>query len=161
MNTNDKHNAEQQNTQKETRIMPGSSFELRKGGNFYFDVNGCQVRVWFASFSGKQEVYVEDTLVSSSRSWRKMVTHNFEVAGQPYKLLVGIHNWSDASKGFYLAELYHNEKLIDKDEILMFEDARNGAPFSWRKFAIGIAPWLIGGFIFGFFTTKFIFSLFS
>ncbi|WP_126764643.1 hypothetical protein [Aliidiomarina iranensis] len=159
MNTIKQPENKSENQQEGNRNMPESSLKMFKGGNFYFDVNGQQVRVWFSSFSGKEEIYVNEALVSSNRSWRKISEHAFHLEGETYRVRVGVRNWSEAFKGIYIAELYRGKELIDEDEINMIGDAKE--PFSWRKFGIGLLPWLIGGFIVGFLGSKFAFSLFS
>lgn len=152
--------SQEQDKREGNRNMPESSLEVLKGGNFYFDLNGQQLRVWFSSFSGKEEIYLNEELISTNRSWRKMSTHEFHFAGEFYRVRVGVRSWGEAFKGVYVSELYRGEQLIDQDEIVLFQDEQTKEPFSWTKFAIGLVPWLIGGFIAGFLTSKLIFSLF-
>lgn len=159
MENYDQQPKQQNENTKENSNMPESSLKILKGGNFYFELNGQQLRVWFSSFSGKEEIYLNEDLISSKRSWRKINTHEFTVAGQTYRVRVGVRNWNEAFKGIYIAELYRGKELIDEDEIMMNQDAKD--PFSWRKFSIGLVPWLIGGFIVGLLSSKLAFSLFS
>ncbi|MCH8502596.1 MAG: hypothetical protein LAT77_11885 [Aliidiomarina sp.] len=105
---------------------PKSSLSMSNGGNFYFDVRGLQLRVWFSSFTGAERIYLDDELVSSNRSYRKMSTHTFQVDGEAYALKVGVRSWGDAFRGIYVAELYRGEQLIDQDEIILFAEEQKG-----------------------------------
>lgn len=135
---------------QEQRNTPENSISMTNGGNFYFDVHGKQVRVWFSSFSGKKQIYVNDTLVSSNRSWRKMSSHEFTIDGARYKVRLGVRSWSEAFKGIYIAELYREQQLIDQDEICFLGDRSADKPFSWKQFTWELAPWLIAGGLIGF-----------
>lgn len=125
---------------------PNSSLTMTGGGNFYFDVHGQQLRVWFSSFSGAERIYLNDQLVSSNRSYRKMSTHTLNIEGESYSLKVGVRSWGDAFRGIYVAELYRCEQLIDQDEIVLFaedETAKKPKQSTWRW----VASLLIGGVV--------------
>lgn len=125
---------------------PKSSLSMSNGGNFYFDVRGQQLRVWFSSFTGAERIYLNDQLVSSNRSYRKMSTHTLNIEGESYSLKVGVRSWGDAFRGIYVAELYRGEQLIDQDEIVLFaedETAKKPKQSTWRW----VASLLIGGVV--------------
>ncbi|MCL4410071.1 MAG: hypothetical protein M1473_11460 [Firmicutes bacterium] len=114
------------NNDNQLKSSPASSLSMSGGGNFYFDVRGHQVRVWFSSFSGAEKIYLNDELVSTNRSYRKMSTHTFQVDGETLSLKVGVRSWGDAFRGIYVAELYRGEQLIDQDEIILFAEEQKG-----------------------------------
>ena len=134
----------------EERNIPESSLSMTKGGNFYFDVKGNQVRVWFSSFSGGEKIYLNEALVSTKRSWRKLSTHEFAIDGERYAVKVGVRSWGDAFKGIYISELYREQQLIDQDEILLIGDRETGKAFSWKRFLWELTPWIVVGGLVGF-----------
>ncbi|WP_423185433.1 hypothetical protein ACO1PK_09705 [Alishewanella sp. d11] len=142
-------NLNSEQTNSEQNNIPESSLTVMNGGNFYFDVNGQQVRVWFACFSGAEKIFINDKLVSRKRSWRKLSTHQFTLDGESYTLKVGVRSWSEAFEGIYIAELYRGEQLIDQDEVHFlheYDDLKSH--FSWKACFKELLPLvIIGGFV--------------
>lgn len=129
---------------------PESFLSLSKGLNFYFDTEGSQVYLWASAFSGKEQVYVNDTLVSSGRSWRKSNRHNFTINGTPYSVVTGVRSWKDLLIGSYFAELYRENRLIDKDQLFIAGCGKDGKSFSWKRFMIDLIPWFVVGGLVGY-----------
>lgn len=127
-----------------------SSLSMKNGGNFYFDVRGQQVRVWFSCFSGGEKIYVNDELVSSKHSWRKMSTHHFKLQDENYTVKVGVRSWAEAFKGIYMAELYREKQLIDQDEVNLLGTSKEKKPFTWQGLIKELLPFAIVGGVVGF-----------
>lgn len=136
--------------ESEKAAKPESFLSMSKGLNFYFDTEGSQIYLWGSAFSGKEEVYVNDTLVSSARSWRKTNRHHFTINGTPYSVVTGVRSWKDMFTGCYFAELYRADRLIDEDQVYYAGGDKNGESFSWKRFAIDLIPWFVVGGLVGF-----------
>ncbi|RUO29510.1 hypothetical protein [Aliidiomarina sanyensis] len=129
---------------------PKSGYSISKGGNVYFDVQGHPIRVWFSGWSGGERVYVNETEVSRTRSWRFMTTHHFEIEGQPHRIELGVDGWKDLFGGKYFARLYAGDDLIDQDWVLIM--GKDKKAFSWKSFIVfllagAVTGFLVGGFV--------------
>ncbi|WP_113906643.1 hypothetical protein [Aliidiomarina celeris] len=152
---NDNHNSDTtaQNNEKNIKL---SACEV------YFEHQGRTIKLWFSSFSGKEEIYINGELVSHSRSWRFKNTHRFTYEGTNYEVEVGVRNWKCLFQGIYYIELRANGLLIDQDEINYMltlgamEDKKGKEKFSWRKFLLSLLPFFLFGagvgFVVGFFS---------
>ena len=63
-----------------------SMWSLAGGLWFVFDVDGTPVRLWAASLSGRERLYVGDKVVSQARGYRKTSVHHFEIGGESYEV---------------------------------------------------------------------------
>jgi hypothetical protein len=88
---------------------PVSKSVIRNGYNFHFEFDGLSFRAGGSSVSGKENVYVNDELVSSKRSMTTLSEHKFSVNGNNYKLEFEV---LDKSKGELACRLYCEDKLV-------------------------------------------------
>lgn len=62
------------------------------GYKFYFQDGDDQIACFGAFFTGKEEVYINDELVSSKRNSKCVSTHTFNFAGCEYQIKFAMQN---------------------------------------------------------------------
>ncbi|MCC5856168.1 MAG: hypothetical protein JJU10_10910 [Idiomarina sp.] len=127
-----------------------------KEAEVFFDRKGHLIRVWFSTYSGHEKVYVDDQLVSEGRSWRFKNVHHFDIDGEPHELELFVEGWKSLLLGIYSLRLKSNGLVVDMDQVEFMEKLgmNEDEKFSWRKFLVGLLPWIliggVGGYFFGY-----------
>src|SRR5690606_22710478 len=80
----------------------------------YFDLGEHTIRVEVSTFSGKEEVFVNDQCVSSKRSFRLKTVHEFVLDDQAVKIIVHIKN---IFTNPMVISFYVNDVLRDTDDL--------------------------------------------
>jgi len=88
-----------------------SQASIRKGFWFVFKDGETTIRIWGASLSGKEKIYVNDALVSESRSQKRNSEHQFKIVNDQYKLTINVLSML---KGPIECKLYKNGVLLKK-----------------------------------------------
>lgn len=60
------------------------AFSFLKGYSFTFDDEGRNIEAWFSSLSGSEKVFVDGTLVSSTRNITTRSSNNFQIGEDSY-----------------------------------------------------------------------------
>ena len=64
----------------------------KRGYKFYFQQGDNQIACFGSYFSGKEEVYINDELVSSKRNFGFKSAHEFELEGSTYRVIYAVLN---------------------------------------------------------------------
>ncbi|MFT5923702.1 MAG: hypothetical protein ACI9LE_000687 [Paraglaciecola sp.] len=64
----------------------------KRGYKFYFQADDNQIACFGSYFSGKEEVYINDELVSSKRNFGFKSVHELELEGTKYRVIYDIIN---------------------------------------------------------------------
>jgi len=132
--------------------------DFKQGINGYFDLDGITISVWGSTWSGREVVRIDDRVVSDKRSWRWTTVHEFEHAGNRYRLLFITVS---ALKGRFRIELYRNSELVDSDECaVQFDEFRDAqGRISFKRIAVRLAPFFVAGLIAGALAARLVESL--
>jgi len=114
-----------------------------------FEHRGREVRLLFSLYSGREQVYVDDRLVSDRRSWRFSSQHHFEAGGVRYVLEV------DTKKSIRNVFLGLIDVRLLADGVLVDSDQFNGARYALnqlqtRRGWLLLLPCALAGGIIGF-----------
>lgn len=120
----------------------------------YFDHQGREIRLVFSLRSGREEVYVDDALVSKKSSWGFRTTHTFQVEDVAYRLELSLRKSMKAlSQGMVTVELWANDTLVDSDQVNTLRHMVGGGdastPLGWKRILIWLAPFFALGAIAG------------
>lgn len=128
----------------------------------YFEHLGHEIIFLFSLYSGKKRVFVDDKLVSETRNWHFKSSHEFQIGGVYYELVLAIKK---TLKGLLLGEatieLKANGQLIDSDEFNYMKISQKSGVFSWKKFFVNLVPYFIIGAFIGFSVSYFSLKFFS
>ncbi|MFT2090572.1 hypothetical protein [Paraglaciecola sp. 2405UD69-4] len=83
------------------------------GYKIYFRDGDNQIACFGSYFTGKEEVYVNDELVSSKRSLGISSSHKFEFEGSTYQVVFNVQN---ILIGTLVCSLSKNSKLIEEQK---------------------------------------------
>jgi len=73
--------------------MKNEAYLVKKSGyNFYFQEGDNQIACFGSFFTGKEEVYIDDDLVSTKRSFGFKSVHQFELQGTQYRVIYDLIN---------------------------------------------------------------------
>lgn len=128
----------------------------------YFEHLGREIVFRFSLYSGKERVFVDDKLVSETRNWHFKSSHEFQIDGVYYELVLALKkNLKGLLLGEATIELKANGQLIDSDEFSYMKVSQKGGSFSWKKFFVNLVPYFIIGAVVGFSVAYFSLKFFS
>lgn len=113
------------------------------GYKFYFQDGDDQIACFGNYFTGKEEVYINDELVSSKRSMGVKSQHQFEFAGTRYQVVFEMKN---ILSGRLECTFYKNKQPVEQQEqtpIALLKDPKKALLFIGGCFLVG----LISGYI--------------
>lgn len=113
------------------------------GYKFYFQDGDNQIACFGNYFTGKEEVYVNDELVSSKRSMGVKSKHQFEFDGTRYQVVFEMKN---ILSGRLECTFYKNKQSVEQQEqtpIALLKDPKKALLFIGACFLVG----LISGYI--------------
>ncbi|BDF93345.1 hypothetical protein RC083_05085 [Pseudoalteromonas haloplanktis] len=111
------------------------------GYKFYFQDGDDQIACFGSYFTGKEEVYVNDELVSEKRSINVTSKHQFELSGNTFNVKFEMHN---ILTGRLECSLYKNKKLVKSyQQSSLFNNPKTSLKVMVGCFLGGLA----GGFI--------------
>jgi hypothetical protein len=113
------------------------------GYKFYFQDGDNQIACFGNFFTGKEEVYINDDLVSSKRSMGVKSKHQFEFAGMGYQIEYEMKN---ILSGRLECTFFKNKQLVEQQEqtsISLIKDPRKAVLFIGGCFLVG----LLSGYI--------------
>ena len=111
------------------------------GYKFYFQDGDDQIACFGSYFTGKEEVYINDELVSEKRSINVTSTHQFELSGNRFNVKFEMHN---ILTGRLECSLFKNKKLIKSyEQSSLFNNPKT----SLKVFAGSFLGGLIGGYL--------------
>jgi hypothetical protein len=111
----------------------------KRGYKFYFQQGDNQIACFGSFFSGKEEVYINDELVSSKRNFGFKSVHEFELEGIKYH--VNYHIINQFTGRVECSFLKGRKAIATQSQSLFSENPKAGA---------SIVFWcLMVGFIFG------------
>lgn len=117
------------------------------GYKFYFQDGDNQIACFGSFFTGKEEVYINDDLVSSKRSVGVRSEHHFEFAGNSYQIAYEMKN---IISGRLECTFYKNKKLMKQQEqtsIALIKEPKKAVLFIGGCFLVGLLSGYLG-FIF-------------
>lgn len=137
-----------------------TNFHWRTGIQSFFDIDGITIEFWASGWSGKEEVRIDDRLVSELRSLRYRSSHDFEHGGHRYR--IEMHCLS-LSTGTFRITLFRDEVEVDSDigsyqnKDLLGPDGKVDWKKAWKKmlpvfllsgllgaaFGYSLASWLL------------------
>ncbi|OCW97379.1 hypothetical protein [Alishewanella sp. HH-ZS] len=113
----------------------------------FFDYGDHTIKVMCSMSSGKEQVYVDEQLVSEKRSFRYHSTHQFELDGKKAEIRVKV---ASIFKGPYYIEFSVDGKTIDSDEwdlarmLAHLKQLRQQQPL-WQRLGVYFMFGLLGG----------------
>lgn len=128
--------------------------QSRLQGKVYFEHLGREITLVFSLASGREQVYVDNKLVSESRNWRFKSVHHFTAGGVSYALEVAMKkSLKGLISGILYIQLSANGTVVDSDQFhstnhLLGVDDSN--PMTWKRGARTLLPFFAGGAIAGF-----------
>ncbi len=114
------------------------------GYKFYFQDGDNQIACFGSFFTGKEEVYINDDLVSSKRSMGLKSKHQFEFAEQSYQIEYEMINMLT---GKVECSFFKNEQLLEQQQqtlISLIKNPTQALLFIGGSFAIGFLSGLVG-----------------
>jgi len=99
---------------------PRMNVDFKHGITCYFDIDDITISIRGSTWSGREIVKVDETIVSKKRGLSRCTPHLFEHADISYKLLF---ETTSILKGEYQVELYRNGKLVDSDKCQSLPDS--------------------------------------
>lgn len=121
----------------------------------YFEHQQNEIIFKFSTWSGKEEVFVNNELVSSARNWRTQSHHTFSINGTHYKLSLSLNGFKNLLIGRTEIVLMANGQVVDQDTYCFTTSAKNNP----KKAAWVLIPSFILGGIAGFFVSMYLLSL--
>lgn len=109
----------------------------KRGYKFYFQEGDNQVACCGSFYSGKEEVYVNDDLVSTKRSFGFTSVHQFEFEGIKYRVVYQLKNLLSARVECSL--LKENELIAKQSQSLFSDKPKLGAGIVLWCFVVGFA----------------------
>jgi len=88
---------------------PATEIDIPTGYNFKFNIDGIEIKAGGSSFSGKEYVYLNNRLVSETRTHRKNSAHEFTLDGASYKIEFKMLNMI---KGTLACSLFKDDILV-------------------------------------------------
>ncbi|MEW5682105.1 MAG: hypothetical protein AB1780_06970 [Pseudomonadota bacterium] len=113
----------------------------------YFDYADHTIKVLLSMVSGKEQVYVDDKLVSERRSFRYSSIHHFQLDGKPAEVRIRV---GSIFKGPYFIEFWLAGQQRDSDEwdlkrmLSHLKAARQQQPL-WQRLSMYFLYGLVGG----------------
>ncbi|MGS2719250.1 hypothetical protein [Paraglaciecola aestuariivivens] len=107
------------------------------GYKFYFQDGDNQIACFGNYFTGKEEVYFNDELVSSKRNQSVISKHSFEIAGEKYQIVYEMQN---ILSGRLECSFYKNKHLIEQQQqssIALLKDPKKALVFVGACFLVG------------------------
>ncbi|MBE0377969.1 hypothetical protein PPRY_a0574 [Pseudoalteromonas prydzensis ACAM 620] len=105
------------------------------GYKFYFQDGDDQIACFGSYFTGKEEVYINDELVSEKRSINVTSKHQFELSGNTFNVKFEMHN---ILTGRLECSLYKNKKLVKSlEQTTLFSNPKKSALFIAGCFVVG------------------------
>jgi hypothetical protein len=114
------------------------------GYKFYFQDGDNQIACFGSFFTGKEEVYINDDLVSSKRSMGFKSKHQFEFARQSYQIEYAMKN---ILSGRLECTFFKNKQLMEQQEqtsISLLKDPKKAVWFIGGNFVVGILSGIVG-----------------
>ncbi len=114
------------------------------GYKFYFQDGDNQIACFGSFFTGKEEVYINDDLVSSKRSMGLKSKHQFEFAEQSYQIEYEMINMLT---GKVESSFLKNEQLLEQQQqtlISLIKNPTQALLFIGGSFAFGFLSGLVG-----------------
>ena len=65
---------------------PAHTASLWKGYAYEFEVNGHKISAWGSAWNGREIIKVDDVVVSDLRSYKRVVTHTFDIDDVKYEI---------------------------------------------------------------------------
>ncbi len=121
-------------------------------GVSFFDIGSHSIQVRYSMLTGKEQVWLDDQLVSSFYSWRFHAVHRFDVDAEPVEVHIKLCSFL---KGPLQISLWRAGQQVDCDEVT-YEQIRHGmglAPTkqqSWPAFLGSLLLFGLGGAAVGF-----------
>jgi hypothetical protein len=116
------------------------------GYKFYFQDGDNQIACFGSFFTGKEEVYINDDLVSSKRSMGFKSKHQFEFAEMNYQIEFEMKN---ILSGRLECTYFKNNQLLEQQEqtsISLIKDPKKAVLFVGGCFLVGFLSGIAGYF---------------
>jgi hypothetical protein len=114
------------------------------GYKFYFQDDDNQIACFGSLFTGKEEVYINDDLVSSKRSLGLKSKHQFEFAEMDYQIEYAMKNYLT---GRVECTFFKNKQLVEQQDqslISLFKDPKKAILFIGGCFLVGFLSGFVG-----------------
>lgn len=110
----------------------GLAIHWKNGIRSWFDIDGITIEVWASSWSGMEEIRIDERIVSRKRSLRRSSSHRFAHGGHDYEIQVACVAFGS---GTFQIKLFRDGIEVDSDTgsamgpDLLDEDGR----IIWKK----------------------------
>ncbi|WP_085906336.1 hypothetical protein [Kiloniella majae] len=98
------------------------AFSFLRGYSFTFEDEGKEIRAWFSALSGLEQVYVDNKLVSSQRSFSRNSTNEFNIGSNCYSINMKAES---LLKGPFVCTLSKNRMTHAKQKIVITSSQRS------------------------------------
>jgi len=126
-------------------MMKGDILNTKKiGYKFYFQDGDNQIACFGSAFTGKEEVYINDDLVSSKRSLGLKSKHQFYLEKMDYQIEYTMKNYLT---GRVECTFYKNKQLMEQQDqslISLFKDPKKAVLFIGSWFLVGFLSGYVG-----------------
>ena len=111
------------------------------GYKFYFQDGDNQIACFGSFFTGKEEVYINDDLVSSKYSVGFKSKHRFQFAEDDYQVEYEMEN---IFSGRVAWSFFKNKQLIEQQKQTVLKDPKKAVLFIVSCFLIGVLSGIAG-----------------
>lgn len=120
-----------------------TSLKNRHQATIYFEHLGREITLVFSLYSGKEQVCVDNQLVSESRNWHFKSVHVFHAGGVSYALEVVMKkNLRNLVSGIIDIQLRADGSVIDSDQFnsvgYLLGGGHSNAVVTWKRLAFSL-----------------------
>ncbi len=125
----------------------------KKGIRSWFDIDGITIEVWGSAWTGREEIRVDDTLISSVRSLRRTTRHEFRHGDHDYAVEFSCLSFGT---GTFRITLYRDGVEVDSDSgsVMGPDLLDDNGKVIWRRAWKKVLPVFLisglAGMVFGF-----------
>lgn len=109
----------------------------KRGYKFYFQEGDNQIACFGSFYSGKEDVYINDDLVSTKRNFGFKSVHRFELDGTKFSIVYHLKNL--LSSRVDCSFLKENELIATQSQSLFSENPKVGKGIVLWCFVVGFA----------------------
>jgi hypothetical protein len=123
---------------------------------FYFDVDENTIALQCSAWSGLENYYINDELISSQRSWRRKGKHCFDYEDHHYCVQFHVSNMIT---GRVSCSLSRDGVDLGSEELAYFDGQKGVTQNLWRPLLPALVVGMLFGFVGGFAQAAYGFSL--
>lgn len=137
-----------------TALTPNNNIKFsNRKVEVYFEHLGREIILRLSVYSGKEEVFIDNQLISEKINWRFNSAHRFEFEGTTYEIqLQTIKTIKGILLGRTLINLIADNQLIDRDYIGYFDyylTQYKQKKLNWKSLFHSFLPYFLVGAVLG------------